>query len=183
MSPFEQQIKVPPTKTEREASVFIAEFLKNGARSVGHEFTKPDDDWVPLWMVVQPEGVATFIVGGDVEDEDLQAVALLVRRVGAVAVGMVASTWQVNSDGMSRERADEVFAQIHAQHGDTEGVPERFEAVFVSVLTATIVRGWAATIVRHKNRAPTLKPFKETQAGSWTGRVVEPIRAALIRMG
>ena len=177
-----QGIKVPPTQSEVDAHKLVRELLELGARRVGAEFTKPDDDWRPQWLLLTKTQGTILTPGPDVEKYEMtDHVAALARRWGAIAVGHLHSSWLVT--GAATQQAID-------QHGSTEGIAERIEVLLVATYTAGNARHYTARIHRHPPAPPTLGRlllmFDTATADddvNLTGAMVDPLIASLERVG
>lgn len=185
-------IRVPASRSEREAAQVVRDVLEQGCRKVAAELTEPDDDWDPIYLVVTPAGQGTVFAGFGDKYAVTDAVAAFARRVGAVAIGHLASTWQVHADTVGeagKARADALQRRVQQQGGSTEGIPGRFEAVMIGVYTASGFVVEHARIERHDDAPPTLGGFdvvldsRERESVEVIGRMVDPLREALVRLG
>jgi hypothetical protein len=188
-------MKVPATKTEREAAEVIHDLLVTGAGQVGAKFTEPDDDWDPIWAVTDGQGRATLLVPDRMVSPDdkvrmTNAVATYARKVGAVAIGHLNSSWLVDgSDGsISETRMRAIHAQMEAHHGSTEGIAERREALMVAVYTAGGYQHHMAFIQRHDAEPPALGPWvlfgsSDREREGAEGRMMTPLQESLRRLG
>jgi len=182
-------IKIPPTKNEAEAMDLAYDILHRGALSVGEGFEDPDDDWMPMWLVLTKDQGHFMTPAGVDKYMMVEAVGHWAREHGAICVAHLDSTWMVKqTEDMTKERADEIFAQMQEQHGSTEGIPERTEQVMLAVYTASAYRFYQAPIIRHEGGPPTLEPFELVFSSDSTdsdlhGAMVEPIRQAIWRRG
>lgn len=92
-------IRVP--RTETEAADVARDALATGARRTSESFTEPDEDWAPMWFVVTSEHGT--LIAGDAHKHDMaRYVAGFARRVGAVAIGHLHSSWYVDQSTVSR---------------------------------------------------------------------------------
>ncbi len=185
-------MRVPATATEREAAEVIYGVLSSGAQEVGATFTEPDDDWEPVWMVNDGKGHGTVLAPDRMEGASgktamTHAVAYFARKVGAVAIGHLTSSWIVEHKDVSAERMREVREQMDANDGSTEGIPERREVLLVAVYTAGGFKHRLASIERHDG-PPTLGPWEvfadsEREGLSIDGRMATPLQESLRRLG
>jgi hypothetical protein len=181
-------VKVPHTESEAQAVRAARSVLIRGAQAIGESFTDPGDDWAPVWLVLTPTQGTMITADGETanhpraKEKATRYVGDFARRVGAVAVGSLMSTWQVALDA-DEARAREVERQVRAQDGSTEGIPERFEALLLVTYTASTVEAQTALIERHEAAPPTLREFKRMPEGSWSGRMASPLQQALRRVG
>jgi hypothetical protein len=184
-------VKVPPTASEVEAQRVVEQVLLNGLHAVGAKFDKPDDDWWPMWLVLTSTQ-GTMITPENMRNEEekvktVRTVAAYARKVGATAIGAVNSSWRVRPETVSPERMLEILAHVE-RFGGTAGVPEREEALVVTVYTATTYRVMEAAIVRRDDGPPTLGRFEVTSTSDsdgheLLGRMVMPLRESLRRYG
>ena len=191
--PRRQGVKLPATATEREAAQTIHDMLITGAQRVGERFTRPDDDWDPVWAVNDGKGHGTLLTPSRMEGPRdkvrmTAAVAAYARKVGAVAIGHLNSSWLVIAEGISEARMREIHAQMDANHGSTDGIPERREGLMVAVYTAGSYRHHLAFIQRDGEHPPTLGPFElfgDSGRDGFTaeGRMMDPLQESLRRLG
>jgi len=190
-------IKVPPTEGEAGAVLAAYKLLTEGALRVQQRFTKPDDDWWPIWLTLtRTQG--TILTPERFAPQDKQptvaAVARWARRVGAVCVGHLHSSWTVIADQhggrIPVERMQAIHRQMVAQHGSTVGIPERMEVVMVALHTASGSAMHVADIERHAGAPPTLAPFRllvdehrEGDDSGMEGVMIDPLREAVWRRG
>ena len=172
-----------PTRSEAEAAANIYTVLMTGVRAVGEGFTQPDDDWMPIWMVLDRKGGATM-VSTDLDKYDaVEAIAHLTRLKGAIAVGSVHSSWTLASDCVKDpERLAEIQEQINAG-SPVSSFPERREEVALAIYTASNVALHTALIMRFDDKPPKLGQFKPYFGGQIDGAMVSPIVDALKRQG
>lgn len=196
MNPIHRRgVRVPLTASEAEAAEVALDILRHGAQTIGAKFTDPDDDWLPTWAVITPDH-GTIIGTGQHEANDQRAkaavtrhVASFARRVGAVAIGSLMSTWVVELDVKGDpERARQIQRQVEAAGGSLENIAERVERLIIFVYTAGSFTTYWATIDRHENAPPMLGEFKaelrsSDEGASLTGRMTEPLQDALRRFG
>jgi hypothetical protein len=185
---YRRGIRIPPSETEAEALQNALTSLENGARGVAKNFTRPDDDWRPVWLVVTADGHGTFlapvsITGGRDKRAITARVAEFARSRGAVAIAHLHSSWVVTRSDVSEERHREIERHMDTHDGSTEGIPERREALLIAGYTATLVRIGMATITRHPDRPPTLGSIEFGEPDEWRGRMAEPLAEALRRIG
>ena len=190
--PRRMGIRLPESESEQDAVDAIYGCLTSGSQDVGRGFTKADDDWHPLWLVTTAAGQGTIISPVEMIDQAdkiaiTEYVARFARKVGAVAVGHLNSSWLVAAEDVGDERMKEINALMKAQYGSTEGIPERREILMLIIYTATSWRQYYADIKRHDGRPPTLKPWvlmgSSEQSWNLTGTMSDPIRESLRRIG
>lgn len=176
-----ERTKIRPPRSEAQAVSEVYQQLKRGAERIGRDFTHPEDDWRAMWLLVtRKEGV---LFTGDMHKYDLaEAAGALGRRLGAVAIGHLSSSWLLMLEGLSPERHAEIDAHVNAG-GSFEDLPERVEAVMIQALSATISQLYTATITRYPDRPPELGPFKRAPTGEMSGAMVDPLREGLVRLG
>ena len=180
----EKGMRVPPSRSEQEALATAFTVLTSGARSVGLTFTEPDDDWMPIWMVVEPNGTATMITGDVHKHEMARRVAAMAKEKGAIAVGFISSVWTLDSERVgSPEQLQEVLDRIQRVGGSLEFVPGRLEQVMIATYSASTVQLHSALISRYEDKPPKLGPFQPYLDGDLDGVMVRPIQAALIHQG
>jgi len=189
--PRRMGIKLPESESERDAVDAVYGCLTTGSEEVGRGFTESDDDWSPMWLVATAAGQGTIITPVEMLDQAdkiaiTEYVARFARKVGAVAVGHLNSSWLVATEDVGEARMKEIDAQMKAQYGSTEGIPERREILMLIIYTATSWRQYHASIERHDG-PPTLAPWvlMGSSDKSWnlTGTMSDPIRESLRRMG
>ena len=181
-------IKVKPTATEAEAMEQAFGVLVTGARRTGAEFTDPDDDWVPIWLILTK--LHGTLVSGNAHKHDMaEYVGRLARKFGAVALGHLHSSWMIVQEDMDRERFDEIHRYMR-NGGSLEDVAEAREIVLVALYSAAATRQYHAAISRDGVHPPTLGGFDlvaETggDGDDWRieGAMVDPLVAALKRVG
>lgn len=184
-------VTIPPTASEVESAEVAFDVLRKGSVQVGQRFTKPDDDWSPIWLVLTPTQGTTMTPESMRDNAEknrmVDTVAAYAQRVGAVAIGHLNSSWQIPPGKVSDERMDEIVAWMNSHGGSTEGVPEREEIVLIAVYTATTYWMYTALITRHENAPPTLGSYElmhtSSDKGDLSGRMVDPLRDALRRYG
>jgi hypothetical protein len=173
-------IRVPQTKDDAQAHDLALNVLQTGAERAAVEFTDPDDDWAPIWLVLTANRATVISPGPRVEKyEAVDYVARLARRWGATALGHLHSSWIVTDP--------EAVAIATQRHGDTEGLP-RQEVVLLATYTAGHARQYTAQINRHQEAPPTLEPFElivdtATSEIHVQGAMVTPLLNALARVG
>ena len=170
------EFQLPRTSSERAAAQAVRRTLKNGAEDVGAQFTEPDDDWALVWLICNADGRAAMMLDFD---KNPRGVAAWAREFSAIAVGSLASSWSVAVEDVGRERMKE----IQDNGGLTEGVAERVEQLTLCVTTATLSELHCARIIRSKGLPPKLDRWEHVDEGTVSGLMVEPIRAALVRLG
>jgi hypothetical protein len=179
-----QRIKLPRSRSEAEAASIVYRTMDRGARAVATQFTEPDDDWDPVWLAAtQTYGV--ILAPGDIDKLDMvESVAVIARKMGAVAVGHVHSSWAVLADDVGEQRMREIQQHMETHDGSTEGLPERTEVVMLAVHTASRSNIRLAPIQRTTTAPPTLGPWRTFPSGGGvTGAMVDPLRRALHRLG
>ena len=164
------------------------EVLTTGARRTERGFREPDDDWFPMWLVLtQRQGA---LITGNAEKRDMaEYVGRWARRVGAVCIAHLHSSWLVHSEDVGLERMRQLHQQMLDRDGSTEGIAERREIVLLAVYSAGTARQYHAAIHRHSDAPPTLGAFEliDDTATSGDARVegamVDPLVEALVRVG
>lgn len=183
--PMGERIALPPTSTEREVLEMLHELLTGGAYRVGNDFVDPDDDWVPIYIIVDKMGGALFT--GDAHKHDMvQLVAMIARATGAIGVGMAHSAWSVAAEDMTKERAEEVL-EYQERGGKIEDLPERREIVIVALYTASQCQIHTARIERREGKPPLLGEFRKSldtaDHQTVSGAMVDPIQESLMKIG
>lgn len=176
------EIRVPPSATEKEALEHIYGLLSGGAEHVGKSFVLPDDDWISVWAFISRDGFGT-IISGDLHKYDMvERVGQLAREFDAVAAGSLNSSWGLIRDDIGPERMEEL-RQLHLNGMPLSEMPESSELLVLVLYTAGTVEAHSAIINRFDDRPPTLQPWEKFGADEIGGRMVEPIQAALRRIG
>lgn len=180
----EMKTRLPSTKTEAEGRTLVFQVLASGAHSVEALFTEPDDDWMPIWMVVEAKGQARMITGNLHKHEMADRVAEIAKELGAVAVGFLSSAWALNVESAGgQEQLNELADEMERTGQAIEEMAERVEQVMISVHSASQIEVWCADIKRHETRPPKLGPFVQFEGGVVAGRMSDPLQRALIREG
>jgi hypothetical protein len=183
-----QEIKLPSSASEQEAVELIRMTLLSGAASVAEGFGGPDDDWAPIWMLIDHDGDGV-IVSGDLHKHEMAArVGELARSMGAVAIGHLHSSWMIDTEGLSEERGREIVAQVGAAGGSTEGFPERVEGLLLMLYSAS---RWAQVwipIIRCRDQPPRLGDVRliassDEDGVELDGAMAAPLQQALRRVG
>jgi len=179
-------IKVRPTVSAREAMQEAYDVLTTGARKTGAEFTEPDDDWRPMWVILT-KTQGTHVTGNAHKHAMTDYVATLARKYGAVAVGHLHSSWMIHAQDVDEQRFDEIHAYLR-QGGSLEDVPESREQLMLNLHSAGETRQYHARIHRDGVRPPALDPFElaistAEKNAEVSGAMSDPIVAALRRIG
>ena len=180
-----KRIRLPASKTEAQAAATTRRWLERGARDVGRDFTKPDDDWDPIWLVVSRDSGLLIASDETVHKHDMaELVGATARRLGAICVGHVHSSWLILFTEIDEPRRSELVRHMQETGGETEGVPERIEILMLAVYTASTSAMWYGRIERHDDAPPTLARFERAPTdGETTGAMVDPLRAGLVKLG
>lgn len=160
----------------------IGEFLRSQARTIGKEFTDPDDDWSPIMLVVTTKqaGLIGMDIPHDEEMKDLLFTELLPRTIKETmngkpkAVGLVVSAWKLEGDEHREwfENRDE--DERIADH------PDRQETLFCYLADRERHEMWSAPIYRDDEQAPALGEWKQEPSGDeQTGKIVEMMQRIL----
>jgi hypothetical protein len=191
MSVRREGIRVPRTESEAEAIGVAYELLTSGARRVQGRFTRPDDDWAPIFLTLTKKQ-GTILTPDRLAREDkrptVEAVARWARRVGAVCVGHLHSSWFVLGEGLPAERMEAIRLRMEANRGSTEGIPERTEGLLLALHTAGGSAVHWGEIERRESAPPTLAPFRlladtAENGEGFEGAMVDPLREAVWRRG
>ena len=179
-----QGIRLPATRSAAEAAEHVRSALEHGARNVQYEFTDPDDDWTPIWLIVTPDGSGTIITGNLHKHDMARRVGALARRFGAVALGHLHSSWMVSVEDVSDER----MKIIGSGRVAVSDQPERREIILLAVYTAGTAKQLVAPIIRHVDRPPELGPFESPLPDipddvTYSGAMVDPLQEALVKVG
>jgi hypothetical protein len=182
-------VYIPPSSGEVEAMDSVYEVLSSGAVSNGERFEDPDDDWLAVWLVATKDQ-ATLITGDAHKYDMVEYVAQFARRIGAIVVGHLHSSWVVlAADLGSPEEVDRVMEQMRRNEGSTEGIEQRKEIIMLGVYGARAARLYTAAIHRDGVHPPRLDDFalvSDSTDGSdfnLDGAMVDPLREALTHVG
>ena len=177
-----ETMKIRPPKSEAQAVEVARATLNDGCRRVGADFTDPDEDWSPMWLVVEKK-VASLLTSDVHKHVMAEAVGFYARRHAAIAIGHLHSSWLVDYQSMSPLRAKAIQREMEAT-GTTEGIPERIEVLLLATYSASIAKGWTARILRREDRPPVLGLFRPMPGhGQMGGAMVDPLRAGLVKLG
>lgn len=181
MSYTRRGIAVPPTTTEQEAMELVHNLLTTWAKQ-RQSGLKPDEDWMPIWLILTP-GHGTLITGNLTPRAMTKRAADFARRVGATAIGHLHTSWTVPLAEMTEERAREAHALALKQDGSTEGIPERYESLLLTIHTASQQRMYIARLTRSTDQPPALGEFEPEPDIGMDGAMIDPLVAALKRIG
>ena len=177
-----ETMRIRAPKSEAQAVEVARATLNDGCRRVGAEFTEPDDDWSPMWLVVEKKE-ASLLTSDANKHVMAEAVGVFARRRAAIAIGHLHSSWLVDYQGMSPLRAKAIQREMEAT-GTTEGIPERIEVLLLATYSASIAKAWTARILRRDGRPPLLGLFKPMPGhGQMGGAMVDPLRKGLVKLG
>lgn len=177
----------PESTPDQEKFQAFADFVKESARAIGRDFTKPDDDWSPA-LILLKEGdnivVALHELFRSPETKRLipEAFKNLFGQVQPELAAMVVSAWQ------TRILKDDPLAGLSHEMNRVFGVsnhPQREEILMVLVANPERTELWAATITRPKNEAgeglpPVLGEWELSEISE--GRMVEAVQGAFAHM-
>lgn len=187
-TPRRHGIRLPPTVTEAATLREVVASMRRGALGVEQEFTDPDDDWAAMWLVVAPGGLGTLLTGNADKHVMTEYVGRYARKVGAIGIGHVHSSWLVLASEIGDRRMAEIHRQLEAGVS-LETFPERIEVVLLNAFTASAWEMHTARIQRRPDAPPELDPFECVQSsadqenGSIGGAMVDPLQDALRRLG
>jgi len=187
VSDFQHQLMPldTPCVTEIEAHQLAWDYLEHGARSVQTIFDDADDDWLPIWVLVQRDHVLAVASTVD-KYAQVAYVAALVRIAfqtkqvpDVLAVGALVSSWLTRVEDVGRERIDQLM-----QAGSLPGAEERREILLMTSTGAARTWAFSADIGRDGVRPPTLGQFEALpNAGQeLAGAMVDPIVKAFRRV-
>jgi hypothetical protein len=140
--------------TERELCDLARTILAHGAGMVQSKFTRPDDDWEPIFLALDIEGRA-FMAGGmtwqSMEQRHKTVAEVgghLVRKHDAAVVALLASVWAA-PDWVVNERGERV-----------PDPAQRTEMVHILIAGATEALMAYAPIVRYADQPPELADWQ-----------------------
>ncbi len=152
----------------------FTEYAKDSVRKIGASFTEPDDDWEPVALVESAEG--NTVVGLMVDKAYWpEIVSAIVKETKATKVALVASSWGL--EFTSSAEYDAYMADPDAPPPSKH--PNGVEQVVVSIFDAERVEVWSAKILRDGEQPPVLDEWDWGGDVEPSGRMVDPIRAAM----
>ena len=157
-----------PEETLRE----ITEFIKSGIEKNRQKFKKPDDDWLPVYLVAMPDGKSALCTSTADKHVLVQFIADLAKQFGAVGIGQPNSSWR-------RVEKDKLNLPI----GSIAGKPGSEEGLMLVVYTRTLWQLEWAPIRRDGKKPPTLAPWetmlKREKGSEAAGLMFDPLFQAL----
>ena len=159
----------------------------SSVEEVSRSFTRPDEDWLPVLLLLTPRG--GIIAGIDLEfyqndgrkEKLVKRLCAVITRTHATAFALVQMMWrswalspEVSKPG-ARERA------LHSGRLRPSNDPQREETLLIHITDDFHDELWAAVIQRRPHRPPCLGRWEKTdlKTDHMTGRFIEPLRAAL----
>jgi hypothetical protein len=164
-------IDFPEYKSPEEMLSQIAAFLKSGAERCGKTFTDPEDDWMPMYLVVFEKGDARLITSTLDKHMLVNLIATAANGAGAVGIGQLSSSWM-------RMQPDKTPPK-----GSIANKPGSEEGLMLAVYSRT--NWWMewAPIKRHHKKPPLLDAWKrmmERKEGEEvSGMMFDPLLRAL----
>ena len=165
------EVAFPEYKSPEEMLNQIAGLLKNGAEKCQKTFTDPEDDWMPMYLVVFDKGDAKLITGNLDKHILVNLIASAASDMGAVGIGQLNSSWRrMQEDNSPPTRS------IANKPGSEEGL-------MLAVYSRT--NWWIewAPIGRDGRNPPTLGAWKKMmerkEGEEVTGAMFDPLLRAL----
>ena len=165
------KLDFPEYKSPEEMLSRIAEFLKSGAEKCGKEFTDPEDDWMPIYLVVFEQGDARLVTSTLDKHLVVNLIARVASAASAVGIGQLNSSWM----RMQQDKAP--------PEGSIAGKPGSEEGLMLAVYSRT--NWWIewAPIKRHRKHPPMLDAWKKMmERKEWeevSGMMFDPLLRAL----
>lgn len=141
----------------------------NQVRYVGEQFTKPDDDWMPVAFLYSRKKIK--IVGIEMtrgqKDGVVPALTAIAHGFKAVRGALVMSVWHhsVVMDSPLKEVEIGLMDQMGVRNH-----PDRKEAVQVELYDGKDTEVWMADIIRHVDKPPTLGQWIKIEGENRSGR-------------
>ena len=178
------KVKVKPTKSEEEGMDHVLRVLAEGARSIEQGFKEPDDDWAPIWLIINPDGVGTFYLSELDKELTAELMGKQARAMGAHVVGFIGSSWGVDAKDVPEDERKRFRELVQAGTPVAE-MPYRVEQVVISIYAASQVRLYNAVITRYEDQPPHLGEFYRLDDPEMEveGRLVNPVQAGLRQLG
>jgi hypothetical protein len=164
-------VDFPEHKSPEEMLSKITEFLKSGAERCGKEFTDPEDDWIPMYLVVFEKGDARLITSTLDKHILVNLIAMGVSNAGAVGIGQLNSSWM-------RMQEDKTPPE-----GSIAGKPGSEEGLMLALYSRT--NWWIewAPIERDGKNPPSLGSWKKMmerkEGEEVSGMMFDPLLRAL----
>lgn len=162
------------------------------------EFTRPDDDFHPIMVVMPGEHPIPSIIGlpglllESPEGKDFMADKLMVPIIGILGGKMLAwtmSAWTLNFYNLSPDqlaRESRRLREIQGRGGSISEHPLHQETVVVNVIDPFESQVWGAQITRTATTPPSLGEWNRldrlpdgSKPDQETGRFLTPLQAAL----
>jgi len=165
------EFNFPEYKSPEEMLSKITEFLKSGAERCGKTFTDPEDDWIPMYLVVFDEGPARLITSTLDKHALVNLIATAANGAGAVGIGQLNSSWM-------RMQEDKTPPE-----GSIAGKPGSEEGLMLALYSRT--NWWIewAPIERDGKNPPTLGSWKKMmerkEGEEVSGMMFDPLLRAL----
>ncbi len=159
--------------------------------AVGRRFTHPDEDWLPVLLLLTPRGGVLAGIDLAFYQSDARK-EVLVKRLSALIVGAHATafalvqemwrSWAVTPEGGEPGARSRALRSGRLRPRDD---PQREETLLIHITDDVHEELWSAVILRDPHRPPCLGRWEKidlkTSPGRMTGRFMEPLRAALER--
>ena len=165
------KVDFPEYKSPEEMSNQIAEFLKSGAERCGKAFTDPEDDWIPMYLIVFEKGDARLVTSTLDKHTLVNLIATAAGAASAVGIGQLNSSWM----RMQQDRTP--------PEGSIAGKPGSEEGLMLAVYSRT--NWWIewAPIKRHRKHPPMLDAWKKMmerkEGEEVSGMMFDPLLRAL----
>lgn len=158
----------------------LFESVKRRARTIGEEFTEPDEDWLPFIahtfsqrnnqlhiLAIDPN----FMDDSEAKKDLIEFLTEFILSKDIDSLCLILSTWVVHVSpipGIDPE--SQLEGKAPSKH------PDRIEELHCIAFDNSQVLSAAAQIERHANAPPDLTDWKPSEV---TGRFIEPFRDAL----
>ena len=166
------QLEFPEYKNQEDMLNQIAEFLKSGAENCRESFKNPEDDWMPMYLVVFDAGPARLITSTLDKHALVNLIAQAAGGCGAVGIGQLNSSWRLmweKENGMPK--------------GPISKEPGQEEGLMMALYARTDWRVEWSPIKRHKSKPPLLGPWevmmRRKEGAEVGGLMFEPLFKAL----
>lgn len=146
----------------------LRKWVQASVRRLGRQFTRPDDDWLPVLFVQTPEGIEIlgispeFFATADKKDALADALRDWIRR-GAFRYALLLNTH-------ARQMNDEEMKEHIRGSGRIADLPGAVEALVLNVGDAEQEELWMAKIRRREKLPPTLESWEKWEAAEEPGR-------------
>lgn len=88
------EISFPEYKSQEDMLTKIADFFKEGAAKCQNDFENPDDDWMPMYLIVLPDNKAQLVTSTLDKHILVNLIAGVAKEFGAVGIGQLNSSWR-----------------------------------------------------------------------------------------